>query len=188
MSADDPFARLGLPKRFAIDEAAIRDAQRRALARLHPDREPDPLRKATAMRESAAVSAAARLLLDPDHRASALLLLAGADELASKETPRELLMESLEWMEALVEARRTGDAAAVAAVREPIEARQAELLRALTEAIDGAPAAGTTDEGMAAPTPRESIVADPALAASLLTEFRIIRRLLEERAGAHEAP
>lgn len=130
------------------------------------------MRKATAMRESAAVSAAARDLIDPVRRAEILLRGAGVE--VAPTPPPELLMSSLEWRESLEEAKRGGDAHAIFAVVGPIEERMFRVLRELNEAIDG-----PRMEDDSVSTPREQAVFDPPRAAALLTEFRLLRRVLE---------
>lgn len=69
----DPFEALGLERRWDLDEGRIREAQRRASARWHPDRCPDPARREEAQRRMAQVNEAATRLLDPLERGRALL-------------------------------------------------------------------------------------------------------------------
>ncbi len=162
---DDPFRRLGLPPRFAQSDAEIRERQRQALARVHPDRASDPLRRAEALRESASISAAARCLLDPRSRAEALLRGAGVDPAAPPS--QALLMEMLEWRERLDEARADPDPTRLAEGRAAIEARAREILAAIGRALDG-------DGAEQAPDPRRG--------AELLTELRLVERLRDQAA------
>lgn len=69
----DPFAALGLPPAWQMDADAVRQAQRRAVARWHPDRFPDPAARADAQRRVAEANEAAAALLDPVTCAQAAL-------------------------------------------------------------------------------------------------------------------
>lgn len=168
MSDADPFSLLGVVPQFAISDDEIRQRQRAALAATHPDRFSDPVRRDSAMRASAAISAAARVLLDPAARAEALLAMAGHS--TATPAPPELLMASLAWRESLDEAHGAGDPAALAEARQPVEVRRAEVIDELAEAIDG------SDETRGVGLPR---IADWQRARALLTELRLLRRLLE---------
>lgn len=163
---EDPFERLGAPRRFALEEAQVRELQRAALAEVHPDREPDPVRRAMALRASAAISAAARTLLDPKLRAEWLIRGTGVDPAPPPSS--ELLMEMLEWTERVDEARASGGEA-IAAEVAALQTRRADLVRRLGEALDGG----------ADPAPNRA-----RLAAAMLTELRLVDRLLERARGA----
>ncbi|MBX3356660.1 MAG: hypothetical protein KF724_13275 [Phycisphaeraceae bacterium] len=134
MTGDDPFERLGCPRRFRVADEEIRALQRSALARAHPDRAGDAMQRANDLRESALISAAARVLRNPIERAAILLRQAGIDP--APPAPPALLMQSLEWQEAIESARAEGEAP-LAAARAPVEARRDEVLAELAEAIDG---------------------------------------------------
>jgi DnaJ-class molecular chaperone len=69
----DPFETLGLERRWDLGEARIREAQRRAAARWHPDRFRDPAERDAAQRRVAQVNEAATRLLDPLERGRAML-------------------------------------------------------------------------------------------------------------------
>lgn len=182
----DPFTQLGCEPRFALSNELIRQRQRASLALSHPDRTMDPMRRAEAMRASAAISAAARTLLDPVTRAETLLRMAACD--AAPSPSPALLMSSLDWRDEIEHARASHDLMAMAAARRPVESRMAEVLSELTEAIDGTAATGTSTmmgdrsevptraDHLSAGRPR---VADPPRAGALLTELRMLRRLLE---------
>lgn len=172
--------------RFSLAEGEVRRRQRAALSKTHPDRAADPVQRAAAVRESAAISAAARTLLDPVARAEALLRMASVD--SAPPPPPELLMSTLEWREELDAARAGGDAAALAETRRPLEARLAEVLNELADAIDGdrgvradaePPSAADGAGPSRAHTTVSVRIADPQRAGALLTELRMFRRLLE---------
>lgn len=156
---DDPFARLGLPRRFGVRDAEIRERLRVMLAGVHPDREPDPVRRAMTLRDSAAISAAARRLLDPRDRAESLLRAAGVEP--APPPPPSLLLEMLEWTERVDEALATKDASAIDACIAEVRARRENLLGRMEESFDHAEGG----EGVAA--------------AEMLTELRLVDRLLE---------
>lgn len=110
MTMDDPFARLGLPRRFALEARAVQSAYLRRLGGLHPDREPNPLKREEAAREAALVNEARRVLLDDEARANALLtLLGGVPEDAVKALPEGFLMEMMEVREDMEQALTSHD-------------------------------------------------------------------------------
>lgn len=107
MTLDDPFALLGLPRRFDVEPALVNAAHRRRAASLHPDRVVDPILQAEAAAEMARLNEARATLLDDERRANALLILLGG---ASKETDKSLpdgflvdMMEARQEMEADLE-------------------------------------------------------------------------------------
>ncbi len=71
--AGDPFARLGFERAYSMETASITRARVSLLAKLHPDRHIDDLSRAQALRDAAEVNEAARVLVDPEARAQALL-------------------------------------------------------------------------------------------------------------------
>lgn len=140
LSGADPFSLLGLPRRFRCTEEEIRKAQRTALSRLHPDRERTPVAREAALRASAEVNQAARILLDPRQRAEWLIRnRAGAAEGAdAASTPGAVfLMEMLELRDELSAAQERGDAAEIQAFTGRIEASRDEVLERLAAALDG---------------------------------------------------
>jgi molecular chaperone HscB len=137
----DHFARLGLPRGFALDEAEL-DRRYFGLQRqLHPDRfvRRPPRERAISQSQAASLNEAYEALRDPLSRAVYLLRLQGIDlEPPSGQTisDPDLLMEAMEMREALAEA---DDAAAVAAVAERVEAERCAALATLAKTFaDGA--------------------------------------------------
>lgn len=129
MSTSDPFALLGLPRRFDLDAAELQRRFIQASAANHPDRFTDALDQADAADRSAAINEAYRLLLDPQSRAEALLDLLEAEAGAggpsagrtparaaadAKALPPNLLMEMMEARERMEEAQASDDQAALA--------------------------------------------------------------------------
>lgn len=186
---DDPFARLGVPRRFRLRNEVIRERQRQALARCHPDRAADPMARALAVRESAAISAAAQCLLDPRSRAEALLRGAGVEPAPA---PPGLLMEMLEWRERVEASMHAEAPGAMELERAEISERVARIRQQLGDAIDGAEdprtgqggAEGASDKTRGAPALARAsdaaLIADPTRAGALLTELRLVERLLEQ--------
>lgn len=95
----DPFALLGLPRRFELDHAALQRAWLERAAKLHPDRADAP---DDAARLSADLNEAKAVLQDPERRANALVsLLGGPTKEMDKSLPEGFLMEMLEVREAM---------------------------------------------------------------------------------------
>ncbi|MCC7045523.1 MAG: Fe-S protein assembly co-chaperone HscB [Alphaproteobacteria bacterium] len=141
--AADHFARLGLPRCFAIDLAEL-DRRYFALQRqLHPDRfvRRAPRERAISQSQAASLNEAYETLRDPLSRAVYLLRLQGVElEPPGGQTisDPDLLMEAMEMREALAEA---GDAASVAVLARRIESERAAALTTLATAF----AAGARD-------------------------------------------
>ncbi len=106
----DPFASLGLPRRFDVDPEALRAAWLAGTARLHPDRPGAPH---DAAHQLAALNDAKATIEDPERRANALLsLLGGATKEQDKSLPTGFLSEMLEARERMEsEIAAEGDAA-----------------------------------------------------------------------------
>jgi len=108
--SDDPFALLGLPRRFAIDAAQLQAAWLRRTASLHPDRITDPMQQAEAARNSARINDARNVLHDDEQRANVLLsLLGGPAKEQDKSLPDGFLMDILEVRQQMEEAQASGD-------------------------------------------------------------------------------
>jgi molecular chaperone HscB len=118
----DPFATLGIARSYAVDLAAVERTHRELSRALHPDK-------------FVGATASERVVRDPIRRAEALLALAGVavgEDREPKADP-EFLMEMLEQREALSEAKAAKDLGRVHAMAQSIEARAAEVERALAE-------------------------------------------------------
>jgi molecular chaperone HscB len=111
MTTQDFFHRLGLPRRFALDPAAL---EREYLARsraVHPDyHAAGPTADLAASTDlSAALNEAYTTLRDPFTRADYLLTLAGGPPAAEhKQVPQAFLAEMLELRERVEEVRAAG--------------------------------------------------------------------------------
>lgn len=131
--AADPFALLGLPRRFDLSDAEIEAAFLARLANVHPD-----LAGEEASVDAAALTAARGTLADPERRAGALLrLLGGPSASDDPALPEGFLMEIMELREEVeadlasqgAEARRRWSAFAEERRRSHL-ARVAELFEA----------------------------------------------------------
>lgn len=106
MEVFDPFAVLGLPRRYDVDAAAVQRAYLERSAQLHPDAigaagvEGDE--------HSAALNRAKQILDDPEQRAVALWRLLGGGGADDKTLPAGFLMEMMEIREQ-IEAGGKGD-------------------------------------------------------------------------------
>jgi len=113
----DPFATLGIDRRFDVDLPALEKRHRELSRALHPDRFADAgasERKAT-LAKAVEVNEAWRIVRDPIQRAEALFALAGVvvDEAHTPKPTPELLMEAMELREMLEEAKEKRDLAAI---------------------------------------------------------------------------
>ena len=136
--SDDDFTLFGLPRRFALDRAAL-DAQWRALqAQVHPDRfaGEGASSQRLAMQWAVRVNEAYQRLKDPLKRGAYLCELRGAPIQAENNTamPGAFLMQQMAWREALDEAG--SDAAAVQALDDAVQAEEARLLGTLGQTLD----------------------------------------------------
>lgn len=140
----DHFARLGVPRAFDLDGAALERAYVGLQSRLHPDRfatRPERERLYSAG-QAVAVNEAYGALRDPLARARHLLALAGrapAGATAATIDDPEVLAEAMATREALADA---DDALAIAAVA----ARNADAMAACRHALAAAFAAGDLDQ------------------------------------------
>ncbi len=186
----NPFELFSIPPAFELDLPAL-EAQHRELSRvLHPDRyvgSPAGERR-QALGRAIEVNEAWRTLKAPIARAEALCELLGVGHGETKEPPADpsLLMEMMEQREALSDARRAKDLAAVEQLATNIAARQKEVQAALSEAF--APLLAARSSAAASSAPADS--ASPATSASppaqhtallrKLGELRYYRRFLDE--------
>lgn len=104
-SAFDPFAALGVPRRFDLDDSAIESAFLARLAGVHPD-----LAGANTALDAAALTEARATLQDPERRANALLaLLGGPGPSEDRTLPDGFLMEAMELRQTIEEELGAGD-------------------------------------------------------------------------------
>lgn len=137
----DPFATLGLPRRYQLDMRQL-EANYRELQRvLHPDRHAgaSPSQRRMNLLKAVEVNEAYRALKNDLSRAEALLALqtAGAPRAAAEEP--DFLMEMLELREALSEAHAAADEAKLRTLSERIDSAAAAARTELTAAFDALP-------------------------------------------------
>lgn len=106
MSKKDPFSLLGLAPEFALDEAQLHANYLALQQKLHPDAvaKLSQAERTYALQLSMDVNEAYHLLKAPLRRAQALLALNGVMVNSEKDTVKpshELLMEVMEWREAV---------------------------------------------------------------------------------------
>jgi molecular chaperone HscB len=167
----DPFAILGLERRFGLD---LKQAEARHLElsrALHPDKfvNATPSERREALSRAVEVNEAWRAVRDPIKRAEALLRLKGFEnEIGETREPKPsgaFLMEVMEARESLDDAKSSKDAGAVEKVVQQAKQGFAEAEASLAQAIDGD---------------------DPRSAIPLLGRLRYAARFLEEAIRAED--
>jgi molecular chaperone HscB len=135
----DPFATLGVERRYDVDLRALERTHRELSRALHPDRyaASTAAEKREALRRAVEVNEAWRIVRNPLKRAEALLSLSGI-ALGEDREPSpdpEFLLEILEQREALSDARRARDRNAVQRLADAIRARWREAERTLSHGL-----------------------------------------------------
>jgi molecular chaperone HscB len=135
----DHFERLGLPRRFSVDPAAV---EREYLARsreVHPDfhRFGASAEQRASLELSAALNEAYLTLKDPVRRAEYLLTLHGGPTAQQeKNLDQAFLMEMLDLRERIEGAKAAADQAEIAAIEGELVAMQADRVRQAAEQFD----------------------------------------------------
>jgi molecular chaperone HscB len=139
--AGDPFAILGLERRFDLPAPDIAAAYLRTVSRLHPDRARDAVERDEMVRASAAAGEARQRLMDESSRAEVLLEHHGARHLLRASPSPAFLMETLELRDAIEEAMATGEPAPRDAASRTIsalrDAARKDLALGLASAMPG---------------------------------------------------
>lgn len=135
------FSLLGLPERFAIDQADLDARLHRFQAVVHPDRHvagSDHDRR-LALQLAAQGNEAHRVLSDPCQRAAYLCERHGAPVDAERNTamPSAFLVQQMAWREDIDEVRDVGDPDAAHALQARLNAERNTLIGQLGELIDG---------------------------------------------------
>jgi len=133
----DPFATLGLPRRYAVDKSALDRRYRELQQTLHPDKHAGApaSQRALTLRKAIEVNEAYRVLRDDQKRAEALLATLGGQVTDHSADP-ELLMEMMELREALSEARAERDTAKVAKLAAQVGEQAANARQELAGVFD----------------------------------------------------
>ena len=136
LSADD-FTLLGLPRRFALERAALDARWKDLLREAHPDKfaVQGAAAQRVALQWSVRINEAYQRLKDPVRRAAYLCELGGVSIDAERNTamPADFLMQQMQWRESL------DDASAVAeleALHDEVAQARREALQACERAID----------------------------------------------------
>jgi molecular chaperone HscB len=164
----DPFATLGIERRFDVDLEKLEKTHRELSRALHPDKYvgAGASERRAALSKAVEVNEAWRIVKDPIRRAEALFALAGISVGERNEPPPKpaFLMDVMEQREALADARASKDGAAVHALAIEARNREAAAIGALARGF-------TAAEG-----------ARPALEPLVPTlgELRFFRRFLDE--------
>jgi molecular chaperone HscB len=140
---NDPFATLGLARRYDLDLSELERRYRDLQRALHPDRhttKPASERRMT-LQKAVEVNEAYRILRDDQRRAEALLAALGGETRAEPDRAAdpELLMEMMELREALSEAKAAGDTAGVARLAERVTRERAETREKLLRSFAALP-------------------------------------------------
>jgi len=136
----DHFQLFGLAQSFSLDVEALEAAFRDVQSRVHPDRfahAGDAERRAS-MQWATRVNEAYRTLRNPVTRAKHLLELNGVDVAFETNTamPANFLMQQMELREALEDAARARDAAALERLGAEIAQGRVAILAELADSID----------------------------------------------------
>jgi molecular chaperone HscB len=140
----DHFAVFGLPRAYPLDTRDLERRYKELTKQLHPDRwaKSDPRARRASLARTVQLNDAWRVLRDPVKRAEYLLSLAGVDvggeegtrklnaagERVRVPVPQDLLMETMELREALMDARLKDDDAEVERLADEVRARRDRAL------------------------------------------------------------
>jgi molecular chaperone HscB len=139
----DPFAKLGAPRRFDLDLAALEKTHRELSRALHPDKfaaGASATERRAALEKAAEVNEAWRVVRDPIKRAEALFALAGlaVGETNEPKASPAFLMDVMEQREALAEARARKDLDLVRRLGEAMKDRARKVEAKLAEGFASA--------------------------------------------------
>ncbi len=170
----DPFAVLGLPRRYAVDAAELERRFRDLSRQLHPDRfaRATPRERRLSLERTTRLNDAYRALRDDRRRAEVLLALGGHDPVAEGRTLQdpEFLEEQLDVRETLAEARACGDAATLQSLavdaRERLGRLLAEIAALFAEEEAGADRAAEIARRLARARYYDRVVGDVSEAAA----------------------
>jgi molecular chaperone HscB len=126
----DHFTRLGLPRRFALDSAALEAAYLARSRELHPDfyQAASTAEQQASQDLSAALNDAYRTLRVPFSRADYLLILLGGPSAAEvKDVPPAVLMDALERREQIEQLRRQPNPTALRQLEADLHQQTADL-------------------------------------------------------------
>jgi len=169
----DPFATLGVERRYDLDLRALEKTHRELSRALHPDKHVGEAGKRDVLSRAVEVNLAWRILRDPVKRAEALFSIHGiaVGETSEPRSSPAFLMEMLEEREALDEAKQARDLPRVLEMGRTVDARAQAVQDALAH---GFSSAGSDQEKLAAHIGK-------------LGELRYFKRFLEEVSAIEDA-
>lgn len=133
------FALFHLEPKFEIDLGALDVAYREVQREVHPDRftGANDAERRVAAQWATQANEAYKTLRSPLARGRYLLRLAGIDteEESNTSMPRTFLMEQMEWREAVVDARESGDVAKLDRLADEHRAAERVLVAELAEQL-----------------------------------------------------
>ncbi len=165
----DPFATLGLPRRYDVDPGELDRRYRELQKALHPDRYTGAgaSERRMSLSKAVEVNEAYRVLRDDVKRAEALLALLGPAPGGERETvSSEFLMEAMELREALADAKHARDLSQVQRLAARAEALWAETRRQLAAVFSS--------------LAQSAAPAEVACARALVNQLKYHQRLLDE--------
>jgi molecular chaperone HscB len=169
-TAKNHFELLGLTEAFVLDASQLELNYRALQAKVHPDKSASlsDSEQRQAMQRSTRVNEAYQTLKSPIRRARYLLLLKGVDTQEETNTamPVEFLMAQMEWREAVVDAEKSRDIAALDVLDARMKVETRELEAQLRDKIDAEH--------------------DYPFAAGLVRKLRFMEKLAEEIHSAYD--
>ena len=169
-AAKSHFQLFGVAPSFRLDTAQLEQTFRALQAQVHPDKSAHlaDSEQRLAMQRSTLANEAYQTLKSPIKRARYLLSLRGIDTQEETNTamPVDFLMAQMEWREAVVEAQRLRDVAALDRLESRMKQDTRELEAQLAVKID--------DEH------------DDRAAAELVRKLRFMEKLAEEISSAYD--
>jgi len=145
----DYFALLGLPRTYALDEAAVEERYLAVSRHIHPDYfgGASGEMQQLSIRLSAELNEAIKILRHPVLRAGYLLELCGGASAADDRTvPPNVLSETLMLREEIEEAQSGGDADELRRLRDSVDRRRAELIAQIADLAGKLPGASSADK------------------------------------------
>ena len=138
--SQDYFALFGLPRRHALDEAALGRAYHEIQARVHPDKHVNlsDAEQRLAMQWTTRINEAYQVLRQPLSRAKYLLALAGIDVDRGREMSGEFLTRQMDRRETVAEARAARDVGRLEDLHDQLRRDLGQEYELLAQELEGA--------------------------------------------------
>ena len=142
--SDDHFLLFGLPRRYALDEAALTRRYHEVQASVHPDKYADQgdSQRRLAMQWTTRINEAYQTLRQPLRRARYLLSLVDIDADQGREMDGEFLLQQMDWRERVAEARGAWDVALLEDLLDQAKKNMAQQYRQLAAEFENYPQLG----------------------------------------------